>query len=54
MDLILNNELYKNLEAVNGAITYGDGNQGWFNPELTKIRKELIFLVSILRNMSFY
>jgi len=31
------NELYKNLEYVNGAITYGDGNQGWFNPELTKI-----------------
>ena len=31
------NELYKNLEEINGAITYSDGNKGWFNPELTKI-----------------
>ena len=31
------NELYKNLEQINGAITYCDGNKGWFNPELTKI-----------------
>ena len=31
------NELYKNLEKINGAITYCDGNSGWFNPELTKI-----------------
>lgn len=29
--------LYSELEAVNGAITYCDGNKGWFNPELTKI-----------------
>ena len=31
------NELYKNLKEMNGAITYCDGNSGWFNPELTKI-----------------
>ena len=31
------NELYNRLNAVNGAITYSDGNIGWFNPELTKI-----------------
>ena len=31
------NLLYKKLEALGGAITYCDGNQGWFNPELTKI-----------------
>ena len=31
------NELYKNLHDINGAITYSDGNMGWFNPELTKI-----------------
>ncbi|MBR6126892.1 FAD-dependent oxidoreductase [bacterium] len=30
-------ELYKNLKSLNGAITYSDGNKGWFNPELTKI-----------------
>ena len=29
--------LYKNLETLGGAITYYDGNKGWFNPELTKI-----------------
>ena len=29
--------LYSELEAVDGAITYCDGNKGWFNPELTKI-----------------
>ena len=31
------NELYKKLKEKNGAITYIDGNIGWFNPELTKI-----------------
>ena len=31
------NELYKTLSDMNGAITYSDGNKGWFNPELTKI-----------------
>ena len=31
------NALYKNLKNINGAITYCDGNSGWFNPELTKI-----------------
>ena len=31
------NEFYKKLEEKNGAITYFDGNKGWFNPELTKI-----------------
>lgn len=29
--------LYENLKKINGAITYSDGNKGWFNPELTKI-----------------
>ena len=29
--------LYDKLKAKNGAITYSDGNNGWFNPELTKI-----------------
>lgn len=29
--------LYSELETVGGAITYCDGNKGWFNPELTKI-----------------
>ncbi len=28
---------YNNLKNVGGAITYSDGNRGWFNPELTKI-----------------
>ena len=31
------NDLYKNLKILDGAITYSDGNMGWFNPELTKI-----------------
>jgi len=31
------NEFYKKLEEKGGAITYSDGNKGWFNPELTKI-----------------
>lgn len=31
------NSLYNELKIVNGAITYGDNNKGWFNPELTKI-----------------
>lgn len=31
------NKLYEELEAISGAITYCDGNKGWFNPELTKI-----------------
>ena len=29
--------LYNKLEIMGGAITYEDGNRGWFNPELTKI-----------------
>ncbi len=29
--------LYKKLESIGGAITYSDGNRGWFNPELVKI-----------------
>ena len=29
--------LYKELNNIGGAITYIDGNKGWFNPELTKI-----------------
>jgi len=31
------NTLYNKLSEINGAITYSDGNKGWFNPELTKI-----------------
>ena len=30
-------KLYSELSAIGGAITYCDGNKGWFNPELTKI-----------------
>ncbi len=29
--------LYSKLERAGGAITYCDGNKGWFNPELVKI-----------------
>lgn len=29
--------LYEKLHSISGAITYSDGNKGWFNPELTKI-----------------
>lgn len=29
--------LYSKLEKIGGAITYCDGNKGWFNPELVKI-----------------
>ena len=31
------NILYDKLSQIGGAITYLDGNKGWFNPELTKI-----------------
>ena len=31
------NELIAFLKKINGAITYSDGNNGWINPELTKI-----------------
>lgn len=31
------NILVKELKSLNGQITYSDGNQGWFNPELCKI-----------------
>ncbi|MBQ7764694.1 FAD-dependent oxidoreductase [bacterium] len=34
--------LYKKLEELNGAITYCDGNKGWFNPELTKIALDIL------------
>lgn len=30
-------EFYKNLKEKNAAITYIDGNKGWFNPEIAKI-----------------
>ena len=29
--------LYKKLRELDGAITYSDGNNGWFNPEIAKI-----------------
>ena len=31
------NTLYRELNNINGAFEYTDGNKGWFNPELTKI-----------------
>lgn len=31
------NTLVKELKSLKGQITYSDGNQGWFNPELCKI-----------------
>lgn len=34
--------LYKKLQSLNGAITYCDGNKGWFNPELTKIALDIL------------
>lgn len=36
------NALYKKLYKINGAITYRDGNKGWFNPELTKIALDIL------------
>ncbi len=38
------NKLYSELEALGGAITYIDGNKGWFNPELTKIILDKLML----------
>ncbi len=38
------NKLYSKLEAIGGAITYCDGNKGWFNPELTKIALDELML----------
>lgn len=35
-------KLYKKLESLDGAITYCDGNKGWFNPELTKIALDML------------
>ncbi len=34
--------LYKKLSELGGAITYSDGNKGWFNPELTKIALDIL------------
>jgi len=60
------NKLYDELVKVNGAITYIDGNKGWFNPELTKIvldklltdvNVELLFeskITKIKENLSTY
>ena len=36
------NALYGKLSSLNGAITYEDGNKGWFNPELTKIALDIL------------
>ena len=36
------NELYKYLEKIGGAVTYIDGNKGWFNTELTKIALDFL------------
>ncbi len=38
------NTLYDKLAEINGAITYIDGNKGWFNPELTKIVLDTLLL----------
>lgn len=38
------NILYNELENFNGAITYCDGNKGWFNPELVKIILDKLML----------
>lgn len=34
--------LYDKLHELGGAITYCDGNKGWFNPELTKIALDIL------------
>ncbi len=36
--------LYNKLSSINGAITYIDGNKGWFNPELTKIALDSLLM----------
>ena len=36
--------LYNKLYSINGAITYIDGNKGWFNPELTKIMLDSLLM----------
>ncbi len=36
------NALYDKLYSLGGAITYKDGNKGWFNPELTKIALDML------------
>ena len=36
--------LYNKLEEMGGAITYIDGNKGWFNPELTKIALDTLLV----------
>ena len=36
--------LYNKLYSINGAITYIDGNKGWFNPELTKIALDSLLM----------
>lgn len=36
--------LYTKLSSLGGAITYTDGNKGWFNPELTKIALDSMML----------
>ncbi len=36
--------LYNKLEEIGGAITYIDGNKGWFNPELTKIALDTLLV----------
>ncbi len=38
------NAFYKKLREFGGAITYCDGNKGWFNPELTKIALDSLML----------
>ena len=34
--------LFKKLKKIDGAITYNDGNIGWFNPELVKIALDMM------------
>ena len=35
---------YNKLFELNGAITYSDGNKGWFNPELSKIALDMLLI----------
>lgn len=35
-------DFYKKLESLDGAITYCDGNRGWFNPEIAKIALDIM------------
>lgn len=51
------NELIKNMQLYDAQITYGDGNKGWFNPEMLKmVLEEMLTMagVKILYNSDIY